>query len=343
MIFNKLISFITLLGICLLFTFCSSDEDKKNIPDVSDMVTNTPFLRFDQDLFAIKTVQDLEALNKKYGKVSDIFFTDIIGAKKPQETPPQYFSLLQKFLTDTFVRRTYDTTQIVFKNFEPYKKELQQAAKFYKYYFPNSDLTFIPFVSQYNYDAYVFGRDTIGIGLDFFLGENHSDYMQMENVRYDYIRRTLTPQYLTTKTMRMVINAQAGADSGVRLLDMMIHNGKQLYILDQLMPETPDSIKFGYSAKQTKWCKDNEVEMWSSLLKANVLYETNQKKIAKLVSPSPSSPGMPPESPGETGNYLGWQIVKQYMKRNPSTTLPQLLAMHNAQEILDKGKYKPKR
>jgi hypothetical protein len=343
MIFNKLARFVTLLGICLIFTFCGSDEDKKNIPDVSDVVTNTQFLRFDQDLFAVKTLQDLDALNSKYGKVSEVFFKDIIGAKKSEEGAPQYFPLLQKFLTDTFVRKTYDTTQLVFKNFEPYKKELTQAARFYKHYFPNSELTFIPFVSQYNYDVFPFGRDTIGIGLDGFLGANHPDYFQIENLSYEYVRRTMAPQYLSTKAMRMVIAAQAGSEMGNRLLDMMIHNGKQLYILDQLLPETPDSIKFGYSAKQTQWCKNNEVEMWASLLKANLLYETNGKKIAKLVSPSPSSPGMPPESPGETGNYLGWQIVKQFMKRNPNTTLPQLLAMRNAQEILDKGKYKPKR
>jgi predicted 3-demethylubiquinone-9 3-methyltransferase (glyoxalase superfamily) len=343
MIFNRIARFITFLGCCLLFAFCDSDDEKKNTPDVSNVVTNTQFKRFDQDLFRVQNEMDLDVLNKEYGKISELFFKDIIGVKKPEEGVPQYFPLLQKFLTDTFVRNTYDTTQLVFKNFEPYKKELTQAAKFYKHYFPNSELTFVTFVSQYNYDVFPFGRDTIGIGLDGFLGSNHPDYFQIENLSYEYVRRTMAPQYLSTKAMRMVIAAQAGSEMGNRLIDMMIHNGKQLYILDQLLPETPDSIKFGYSAKQTQWCKDNEVEMWASLLKANLLYETNGKKIAKLVSPSPSSPGMPPESPGETGNYLGWQIVKQFMKRNPNTTLSQLLAMRNAQEILDKGKYKPRR
>ena len=341
--FNKLNQFITLIAACFILTSCGNGDDKKNIPNVSNLETNTEILRFDKDLFAVKDLKDLEAVNAKYRNAADVFYTQIIGAKQPQEAPPQYFPLLKKFLTDTFVRRTYDTTQIVFNNFEPYKKELLRAAKFYKYYFPFHDLTFITFVSQYNYDVFPLGRDTVGIGLDFFLGENHADYLQLENVRYDYIRRSLTPQYLTTKAMRMLVSAQAGVENGSRLLDIMIHNGKQLYILDQLLPETPDSIKFGYSGKQTQWCKENEVEMWGSFLKNNILYETNQKKIIKLVSPSPSSPGMPPEAPGETGNYIGWQIVKQFMKRNPDTSFPQLLAIRDAQVILDKAQYKPKR
>ena len=340
------------ISIAILFTTliigCQNDEEKKNIPDVSNISTNVKIQRFEQDLFAIDTINTeggIQNLEAKYPKVADLFFGAIIGAKQPNQTPPQYKAMIKQFLTDTSVRKTADTAQIVFKNFEPFKKELEQAARFYKYYFPNQpDLTFITFVSQYNYDVFNFGRDSIGIGLDFFLGENHSDYNFMETLRYAYIRRTLTKEHLVAKAMRMQIaQMAAGTEGGDRMLDVMIFNGKQLYILDQLLPNTPDSIKFGYNAVQTKWCKDNESGIWSSLLKNNVLYETNFKKIAKLVTPSPNSPGMPPEAPGETGNYIGWQIIKQYMKRNPNTSMQQLLGMRDAQMILDKSKYKPTR
>ena len=345
------IKILTIILFTTIIIGCQNDDDKKNIPDVSNISTNVKIQRFEQDLFAIDTNNTPEGINEKgiqnleakYPKVADLFFDAIIGAKQPNQTPPQYQAMIKQFLTDTSVRKTADTTQIVFKNFEPFKKELEQAARFYKYYFPNQpDLTFITFVSQYNYDVFNFGRDSIGIGLDFFLGENHSDYNFMETLRYAYIRRTLTKEHLVAKAMRMQIaEMAAGTEGGKRMLDVMIFNGKQLYILDQLLPNTPDSIKFGYNAVQTKWCKDNESGIWSSFLKNNVLYETNFKKIAKLVTPSPNSPGMPPEAPGETGNYIGWQIIKQYMRRNANTSLQQLLGMRDAQMILDKSKYKP--
>ncbi|NJN33978.1 MAG: hypothetical protein HC817_06765 [Saprospiraceae bacterium] len=175
------------------------------------------------------------------------------------------------------------------------------------------------------------------------MGAQHPDYLLMENIRYDYVRRTLTPEHLAVKALRLHISNMAGEPNGSRLLDQMIHNGKQLFILDQLLPRTPDSLKFGYTASQTQWCKENEAGIWASFLKENVLYETNQKKIAKLISPSPNSPGMPAEAPGETGNFIGWQIVKQFMRREPNTTLTQLIQLRDAQQILEKSKYKPAR
>jgi hypothetical protein len=346
--------FFALFTLSIFTLSCGNDDEKKNIPDISNIQTNLKIVRFEQALFGIdttKTEAGLQAIETQYPNVANAFFQSIIAAKKPNQAPPQYFPLVKQFLTDTFVRKTFDTSQIVFKNFETYQKELTQAIRFYKYYFPKQvEPTFFTFISQYNYDIYPFSRDTIGIGLDFFLGAQHADYQYIENLRYDYVRRTLTPEHLVAKTMRMVVQNVSNTvengrntEGGNRLLDLIIHNGKQLYILDQLLPYTADSIKFGYSSAQTKWCKENEAGMWASFLKENVIYETNFKKIAKLVTPSPNSPGMPQEAPGETGNYIGWQIVKQFMKRNPTTSIAQLLAITDAQQILDKSKYKPER
>ena len=327
---------------------CNSD-DKKNIPDVSNVASDVKIIRFEKELFALNQIKKEDSLTigirnleAKYPSVCNEFFLNIINAKKPNEAPSAYYPLVNRFITDTFVCFTADTAQMVFNNFEPIKKELEQAGKFYKYYFPKAnDLTFLTFVSQYNYDVFPFGKDSIGIGLDFFLGENHADYKNIENLRYDYVRRTLTKEHLVARAFRLQIANMAGEPTGAKMLDLMIHNGKQLYILDQILPLTPDSIKFSYTGKQTNWCKDNESGIWASILKSNVLYESNGKKIGKLISPSPNSPGMPPEAPGETANFIGWQIIKQYMKRNPETTLSQLLSLRDAQQILDKSKYKP--
>ena len=51
---------------------------------------------------------------------------------------------------------------------------------------------------------------------------------------------------------------------------------------------------------------------------------------------------MPSNSPGKVGAWLGWQIVKAYMKENPNTTLKELIAIKDGQKILTGSKYKPK-
>jgi hypothetical protein len=97
------------------------------------------------------------------------------------------------------------------------------------------------------------------------------------------------------------------------------------------------------SKAQAAWLPDNEREMWAFFLKENLFYSGDYQKIRKYIEYSPGSPGMPDEAPGRTANWVGWQIIKAYMTRYPDTTMEQLIALKDAQKILDDSKYKPKR
>jgi len=97
-----------------------------------------------------------------------------------------------------------------------------------------------------------------------------------------------------------------------------------------------------YTADQLQWCEENQSQIWSHFLREELFYETDYKKINKLINASPASPGMPAEAPGQTANFIGWKIVTAFMKRNPDSSIIDLLSLHDYQEILDKSKYKPK-
>ena len=68
------------------------------------------------------------------------------------------------------------------------------------------------------------------------------------------------------------------------------------------------------------------------------------KLIPRFISPAPFSKfylEIDNESPGRVGAWIGWQIVRSYMKNN-EVSLPQLLHT-SAKEIFEKSKYKPKK
>ena len=48
------------------------------------------------------------------------------------------------------------------------------------------------------------------------------------------------------------------------------------------------------------------------------------------------------DSAPKLGVWMGWQIVRKYMKEHPDVTLQQLMADNDAQKILNQSKYKPK-
>ena len=145
------------------------------------------------------------------------------------------------------------------------------------------------------------------------------------------------------RTLEVWIDDLAGPPPGERLLDIMIHNGKKLYVLEQLMPTAEDSVIMDYSSEKLKWIQDNEKNVWYHFSTRDMLYETSMGKIRKYIGPSPNSPGMPAESPGNSASWLGWQIVKAYMRKHPQTSLKELLALQDAQKIMDESGYRQPR
>ncbi len=270
------------------------------------------------------------------------FFQEVYLAKilPPLQDP----NVLELFVKAEHLHRLVDTCEIVFADFDTeIKSELEEAFRFYKYYFPQREIPqLVTYISEYTLGNFTLEEEMLGIGLDFFLGPNYPHY----NLTFFpmYIQRTMNPQHLVSKSMQTLVKNLVGESDGKkRLLDIMINNGKSLYILDQLLPYTPDSIKLEYTAAQTKWCEENELEIWAHFLKEDLLYSTRMRDIRKLVDFSPSSPGMPAEAPGRTANWLGWQMVKSYMNRYPETSLEELLTLQDSQDLLQKSKYKPRR
>ena len=127
------------------------------------------------------------------------------------------------------------------------------------------------------------------------------------------------------------------------LLALMIREGKKLYIQDKLLPSTHDSIIMEVSSQQWDWLVDNEKEIFSFFLQESLFYDSNWQKIRKYVEYSPNSPGMPIEAPGRTGAWLGWQIVKALMKKNPSLTLTEMIQRVDSKQFLTDSGYKPPR
>jgi hypothetical protein len=129
------------------------------------------------------------------------------------------------------------------------------------------------------------------------------------------------------------------------LLAKMVENGKILYFMDQVLDDkVADTVKIGYTGKQLDWCKTYEGDIWAYFVENNLLFETDFQKIQMYVSEAPFTPGIGEknESAPKLGIWIGWQMVKKYMKENPAVTLQQLMAEQDAQKILSGAKYKPK-
>ena len=327
-----------------LFAIAFISCKQSNRPDVSNIAVNIKIERFDKELFAGKSKNPVEvnqALSTRYGIFYDDFLHKILDTKYSNSE-----SLFTLYHDQAYTDLTKEVDS-VFPNLKTQEAGLNETFKYIKYYYPKAKIPkFIAFASGFAYQMPV-GDNYLGIGLDMFLGKDSKFYKAIVQSVPLYLSRRFAPEYIVPRVAETYAHEElfTEPDENKSLLSKMIFQGKILYFLDQVLPEQlPDSVKIGYSTAQLEWAQHFEGDIWAYFLAHNFLFETDYQKIQVFLSEGPFTPGLGEnrDSAPKLGVWIGWQMVKKYMKENPDVTLQQLMAEQDAQKILNKSKYKPK-
>ncbi len=333
---TKTMLFLTIL----LLISCSSEDDL--VKDVSKYKTTIKYERFDQELFkrdSAALVTFIPEFRNEYPEFCDYYFNVFI--KDPSNRDTSFIKSAIFFTSLTSARHFYDTTQIVYSDFDPYLEKFNEAFAYYEYYFEDSlRPVIITLVSELGIGSFTIEDKILGIGLDFFLGKKFTGYDAMSLPIY--IRKTLTPEHLVSKSMHAWIRRMTHEDEFSKdILDAMIKNGKILYIKERLLPLEKKEVIFEVNSNQLNWLEDNVADMWAFVLEEDMLYRKDLISIERMTGPGPTTQGMPAESPGGALNYLGYKIVEAFMNKNPEVSFKELTEIDDAQIILQKSKFKP--
>src|SRR5687768_12755992 len=253
------------LLLAISFAYC---KNKKETPDVSAIKINLAVERFDQDFFILDTAnieKDISNLQIKYPVLLPIFLEHIVGVDNNEGIKAFY----------RLYKPVFDTSQTIYKNFDPIKMEIEQAFRYVKYYFPSykTPAKITPVVGPMNslndmakmangeLTPNFIGPGFVGISLQFYLGENFSLYNNeyfINNVVPLYRSRRFSKEYIAADVMKLVTDDIFPDKSSTKpLIEQMIEKGKQWWLMDKFLPETPDYIKTGYTQQQLDWCKEN--------------------------------------------------------------------------------------
>jgi hypothetical protein len=321
------------------FTSCTTDPLDVDVSSVE--IPEFQIKRLDQDLFKLDTSNIKEAtikLQSKYGKFYSTFFSSIINNGDVRDS--SYAVRLKAFIFDKDMRETFQTVSTKYPEPEPLKTEFAEVFKHLIYYFPEKKIPAVTtMISGYN--TWVVSVDsTIGIGLEMYLGSDNKFYQMLALPRYKTMfmnRENIVPD----ATREMLITQFPYNMNKSDFLSEIIYVGKIMYLTDAMLPEVQDTIKMKYSKDQMRYCEENEFNIWSYFAAQKILYTTDQAEILKFTSDGPFTTALSKESAPRIGYWVGWQIVRQYMKNNPEVTIPELMKENDAQKILTKSKYKP--
>jgi len=332
---------LLVLFIVGIFTSCTESRWKA---DTSSIEYNAEILRLDRDLFAYEngiSQEELVSLKDNYGDFLNIYMSQIMQVGLVEN--PMTASLFSRFLTDSDWQNLQEIIDEKHPNLKKESAALGNAFKRYAVLFEETEL---PQITAYNsgFNVGIYPDSTnLGIGLEWYSG---NDLEILNRLPPD-----LFPQYKRDKMMPefMTINALKGwlyyryqdFNNGDNLLNRMAHSGKLNYIAAALMENVSDRVVLNYTPEQIEWCKREEHEIWKFFLQRELLFSQEGKEVDKMMNDGPFTPGMPPESPGGVGNYIGYQMVKSYMDKNKNVTLVDLINMKNDRELLNS--YKPGR
>ena len=93
-----------------------------------------------------------------------------------------------------------------------------------------------------------------------------------------------------------------------------------------------------------QWSIENERQIWSYFITEDMLYRTDSSLQNRFLNTAPFSKfyyDFDVESPGGIGQWVGYKIVRSYMKNN-KTSLTNMLSL-DAETLFRKSKYKPEK
>lgn len=193
-------------------------------------------------------------------------------------------------------------------------------------------------VSPYRQSIYV-GDSIVLVGLNHYLGIDYPGYSGFE--QYQLIMKTPKhlPYDVTEAILRTAYPYSPTTDSTV--LNRLLYEGAVVEAMMRLLPDADLAEILCTDTQGLQWLQANESQAWNALISRKLLYSMSQVDADRLVSPSPATTILHPESPGQAGRYIGYRIVSSYLNNHTETSLADILtpSFYNSTQTLIDSRY----
>tara|TARA_B100000575_G_scaffold85615_1_gene67670 strand:- start:8984 stop:9964 length:981 start_codon:yes stop_codon:yes gene_type:complete len=321
----KLLVFLILIIFCLILIFPRFSNNKKIDLDIIKIPLEIEFDRFDLK-FSSVSKKKFKNLKKKYNYLFPSQFSDSLWIKRKNDT-------IQTMLQSEVNK--------VFPDLSKLEKEVELIYKYIIYHFPKIKVPkFLTLINNVDYQNKIIFTDTLVlISLDTFLGSKNKIYDGIP----DFIRKDMDKSRVGSILVDKIASSLIKFPNTRFFLDRIIYKGKILLLKDFVIPFSSDEIKIGFSKEEINWAKQNEEYIWKYFIESELLYKTNDDLIDRFIAPAPFSKfylEIDNESPGKIGQWVGWQILRSFRKKNPTLTISDILNL-SSEELFKNANYKP--
>lgn len=332
---NAVVSGI-LCTVIIWMSGCGEEQEKcAYIPDISAVSLSIEFEHLEDSMTYFANKQELVDFLTDNPVMRDQFF-------RRRDYPDDSVFINQ--LYKRFNHPGFDTllmeTKRVFGDLSSLKKQFTEAFSNLKFYYPDFTPPKIQTVISGLETDLVVTDTLIIIGLDYYLGKDGKYRPRI----YDYLLKRYDPEDIVPSVL--LLNGISEQFNSTDLNDKtvladMVAYGKAFYFAKRMLPCVPDSTLIWYSAEEIRGAAQHQNLIWHRFIEDEVLYSTSHMVRQRFLGDRPKTLEVGEKCPGRIGQWVGWQIVNEYMDIHPSTTLPELMAMSDAKKLFTESKYRP--
>lgn len=304
-------------------------------PDLSSTEIDLQFEHFEDTLTGVRTKQQLIDILTRHPVIRDQMLR---RAEYPDDSV--FVNEMFKRFTNPGIDALLAETRRVFGDGSALEEEFRKAFRHIKYYYPDFNPPKVrTLITGLDTDLYV-TDSLIMVGLDFFLGPAAT----YRPKTYDYLLRRYDPHDIVPSCLLIYgisprFNKTDLKDRTV-LADMVAY-GKSFYFAKHMLPCTPDSVLISYTTEEITGADENEDLIWARFIQDKVVFSTNIMDKKNYLGDRPVTVQVGEKCPGRIGQWVGWQIVREYMENHPDKSLPELMQMDDAQTLFKNSNYKP--
>jgi hypothetical protein len=325
-------------GLCLMAILWSCGKNEEQcvaVPDTQGKKITVTIEQFQDTLANLKNKRELLALFRRQPAIRDIMFS---RGNYPDDSV--FLNTVYKRIQNIHIDTLYHETKRVFGDLTGLKSQFEEAFTNIQFYYPDFKIPKIQTVIT-GLDTDMFVSDSlIIVGLDYYLGSDGRYRPQV----YDYQLRKYDPDDIVPSIMLIYgindsINKTLLNDKTV-LADMIAY-GKSFYFAKHMLPCVPDSVFIWYTPQEAAGSLKNQDLIWARFVESQVLFSTSHAVKKDYLAERPITVQVGEKCPGRIGQWMGWQIVKKYMKTHSEMSLQQLMATADAQALFNQSGYRP--
>jgi len=318
--------FIPFFSLTLLLIFSTACNDNPYDVDISSIQLLEEFINLDSIVYHSSEKELLclrSDLKRKHAELMDYSFGYCLGISFYPDT--SFIRKISDFKKDKYIQRLEKTIEKKIP-YATLRRDLVADFKRMKYHFPKKRIPSTVLFINSLFSASVFCTEKeIAIGVERYVGPNEKVIKELPPQQFhQWIKEGMSPKFIERDVLAAWLMTNYLEETDENYASEMMRWGKILFITKALLPHQSEANCLRYSQKDWDWAINSEKSMWKFLIDKEYLFKTDEETRVNLLNEGPFSIGLPEESPDRMGQFLGYQIVKNYMDKN-EVSLEQLL------------------